>query len=92
VIARIQKHLANEIERLLRAGRNHYVLGVRFDSIARHIGGNQFAKRFVTLGGAILQSMSTLLAKHFFTRLLKSLHGKRIGGGKASRKRNDVWL
>ena len=61
-IAAIDKQFADEIERLLRAGGDHHVLDSRFDSVARHIGGNQLAQRFVTFGGAILQRMSSVLA------------------------------
>jgi hypothetical protein len=43
VIARIQKHLANEIERLLRAAGDEHVIGRYADPVATRVAGNHLA-------------------------------------------------
>src|ERR1017187_1156508 len=85
-ISGIDKQLADQVERLLRAGSDQDVLHLRLDPVARHVVRNQFAQGRVTLRFPVLQGGSCLLGQYLVAGFFKALDGKHIGSGQAAAK------
>ena len=80
-VATIDEQFGDQVERLLRAGGDHHVLGLRLDSVSGGMAGNHLAQRFVTFGGAILQGLVGILLEHPGTGFAETFHGENVGRG-----------
>ncbi len=54
-VARVAEHPGDQVERLLRAGGDHDVVGVRADALLGHHRADRLAQSGITLPGAVLQ-------------------------------------
>ena len=89
-VAAIDQQLADQIERLLRAGGDEDIVGAGDDAVAGKVAGNHLAQRLIAFGGAVLQRLGAVLGEDFMAGFVEALTGKDVGGGKASAKGNDV--
>ena len=63
LVAGVEQQLADQVQRLLRAGGDEHVVGRDLDPVARHVPHQQLAQREVALGGAVLQRGAAVLAR-----------------------------
>ncbi len=87
--AGVDQHLADEVEPLLRAGRDQHLRRAHRDALARHLGGDPFAQRREAFARGVLQRLARRVAQHPRRRLAHRLDRKGVGRGQAAGERDD---
>ena len=89
-IAGIDEDLADQVERLLRARRDHHVLGVGVDALVGHQRDQPLAERQVTLSAGVLQDRRTVDVERVGDDRQDVLGRQRLDVRHATRERDDL--
>ncbi len=88
----VDQQLADQIQRLLRAGGDHHVLGLRLHAVPGRVARDHFPQRLVAFGRAVLEGQARLLVQDLVTSFTKALSRENLRGGQAAGKRNDFGV
>jgi hypothetical protein len=91
-VPRVHEELADEVEALLRARRDHHVRRLHPDAVARHLPDEELPKGEVALGGGVLQGRLPLLAEHRLGGAFDLGEGEHLRRRQAAREGDDVGL
>ena len=86
---RVDEHLGDQVQRLLRAGGDQDLVGVH---VPRQEVGNRLAQRTVALAGGVLQGRSPVVAQHGGRGFGKGRHREGLARGQAARQADDAGL
>src|SRR5262245_47392761 len=92
MIARVQEHPANEVERLLRTGGDQDVLRRDDDTVTARVPGDHVAEWHFAFRGAVLEGAGSVHVENTFPGVTELIKGKQIRSRQASRKRDHVRM
>jgi hypothetical protein len=88
--AGVDQHLADEVEPLLRAGRDENLRRAHCEPLARHLGGDPLAQRREAFARRVLQRLARCVAQDALGRLTYGLDREGVCRGQAAGEREDA--
>ena len=92
LIARVDHHLGQQVQRLLAAGGHDQAFGTGGGALGRHEAGQFLAQGTVAFGGTVLQGRARFMAEGLLRGLAQTLDVKHRTVRKASGKADDAGL